>query len=145
LPSLVQAFTCRENPGNGELTAGLCQYEATDVKLTIKALVTAALLWLLFRSVDVGAVWALLAGIALAGVGLALVLAGLLVLADAVAVRRKHAHPWTGRAAFGLAALHPGGLVLQQRGPFDHRRGPVPRRADVAPGDAGARRCARWS
>ena len=54
------------------------------MKLTIKALVTAALLWLLFRSVDVGAVWALLAGIALAGVVLALVLAGLLVLADAV-------------------------------------------------------------
>ena len=54
------------------------------MKLTIKALVTAALLWLLFRSVDAGAVWALLAGIVPAGVAVAVLLAGLLVLADAV-------------------------------------------------------------
>jgi uncharacterized membrane protein YbhN (UPF0104 family) len=54
------------------------------VKIAIKALVTAALLWVLFRGVDVAVVWSLLAGIAPAGVALAVGLAGLLVFADAV-------------------------------------------------------------
>jgi len=54
------------------------------VKITIKVLVTAALLWLLFRSLDASVVWVMLAGIAPAGIVLALFLAGLLVLADAV-------------------------------------------------------------
>jgi uncharacterized membrane protein YbhN (UPF0104 family) len=54
------------------------------LKIAIKALVTAALLWLLFRSVDLGVVWTLLAGIALGGVALAVGLTCLLVFADAV-------------------------------------------------------------
>ena len=54
------------------------------MKTAIKALVTAALLWLLFRSVDVGLVWSMLAGIAPAGVAAALFLTGLIVFADAV-------------------------------------------------------------
>ena len=54
------------------------------MKTAIKALVTAALLWLLFRSVDVGLVWSMLAGIAPAGVAVALFLTGLIVFADAV-------------------------------------------------------------
>jgi uncharacterized membrane protein YbhN (UPF0104 family) len=65
-------------------TQDACQNEATDVKTAIKAMVTAGLLWLLLRSIDAGSVWALLSGIAPGGVALALVLAALLVLADAV-------------------------------------------------------------
>jgi uncharacterized membrane protein YbhN (UPF0104 family) len=80
----VQGFTCPGNPRRADFSAGLCQNEAADVKTAIKALVTAALLWLLFRSVDLGVVWTLLAGIAPAGVVLAVGLAGLLVFADAV-------------------------------------------------------------
>lgn len=54
------------------------------MKTAIKALVTAALLWLLFRSVEVSAVWAILAGVTPAGVVVALALVGLIILADAL-------------------------------------------------------------
>lgn len=54
------------------------------MKTAIKAFVTAALLWLLFRSVDVGGVWAMLARIHPVGVLLALLLTSLIVFADAV-------------------------------------------------------------
>jgi uncharacterized membrane protein YbhN (UPF0104 family) len=84
LPRLVEAFTCPENPRLADLNTGLFQNEATDVKTAIKALVTAALLWLLFRSVEVSAVWAMLAGVTPAGVVVALALVGLIILADAL-------------------------------------------------------------
>lgn len=54
------------------------------MKAAIKVLVTAALLWLLVRSVDTGAVLAMLTGIDPVGLLLALFLTGLIVFADAL-------------------------------------------------------------
>jgi len=55
-----------------------------DVKLAIKCVVTAALLWLAFRKVDLGAVSSVLSGLSLWWAAAALLLTSLIILSDAM-------------------------------------------------------------
>jgi hypothetical protein len=75
------------------------------LKLAIKCLVTALLLWAASRSVDLGAISSRLAGIDPAWCAIALLLTGLIIVSDAMllsAVLRLFA----GRAPFGTALLY---------------------------------------
>ena len=55
-----------------------------EVKLAIKCVVTAALLWLAFRKVDLGAVSSVLSGLSLWWAAAALLLTSLIILSDAM-------------------------------------------------------------
>src|SRR5439155_17535090 len=75
------------------------------LKLAIKCLVTAALLWLAFRKVDLGAVTAVLSGLNPLWAAAALLLVSLIILSDAMLLSGV-LHMFERRVLFATALLY---------------------------------------